>query len=453
MFKESLSPARQFTSRPAAVWIALLGGLLALLIRWYFVTRAQVLAPLYDAGGWGDASEYYRYAWNLVHHGLFSGDIAGAPHPMPDSYRDPAYPAYLAIFMWATSSYEQWYAFVLLSHTLLGGATVTFAILAVRQSFPTWLLEFAAVAMAFWPHLVSISAYVLTENLTAPCCALAALAIGEASRRGSKTWTVVTGLALSAAALTNAVLAPLVFPLVLALMWKKSMPWHHLLLLVAVTLTPIIAWNIRGSLTHGATSASLRADINLVQGSWPTYHTAAQLWGRRDPVGMQTMDAISDEIAILRADRVLGLKVMADRMSKTPWAYAMWYLRKPALLWGWEIGLGSGDIYAYPTRNSPYITNPFMRVTEAIAYTLNGILALAALAGLLLVILDRHPSTELLLCAVCCAWVTVVYWILQSDSRYSIPYRPAEISLACVAVWAAVQHARKRMHRPPGLTR
>jgi hypothetical protein len=410
------------------------------------------MAPLYDAGGWGDASEYYRYAWNLVHHGLFSGDITGTPHPTPDSYRDPAYPVYLALFMWATSSYEQWYAFVLLSHALLGAATVTFAILAVRHSLPAAWLAFAAIAMAFWPHLVSISAYVLTENLTAPCCALAALALGEASRRSSKTWTVVAGLALSAAALTNAVLAPLIFPLVLALAWKKSMPWRYLLLLATITITPIIAWNIRGSLTHGTTSASLRADINFVQGSWPTYHTAAQLWGRRDPVGMQTMDAISDEIAILRADRILGLEVMRERMSKKPWAYTMWYLRKPALLWGWEIGLGSGDIYAYPTRNSPYITNPFMRITEAIAYSLNGILALAALCGLVLVTLDRRPPAELLLLAVCCAWITFVYWVLQSDPRYSIPYRPAEISLAGISLWAAVRYVRKRKLRLLGLS-
>lgn len=453
MFKESLLSTPQVTSSRAAVWVALLGGLLALLIRWYFVTRAQVMAPLYDAGGWGDASEYYRYAWNLVHHGLFSGDIAGTAHPLSDSYRDPAYPTYLALFMWATSNYDQWYAFVLLSHALLGGATVTFAVLAMRHAFPTWLLAFAAIVMAFWPHLVSITAYVLTENLTALCCALAALALAEASRRVSKAWTVVAGLSLAAAALTNAVLAPLIFPLVITLAWKKSMPWRNLLLLAAITLMPLLAWNIRGSLIHGATSASLRADINLVQGSWPTYHAAAQLWGHHDPVGMQTMDAISDEIAILRADRVLGLRVMADRMSRTPWAYAMWYLRKPALLWGWEIGLGAGDIYAYPTRHSPYITNPFMRATEAIAYMLNGVLAIAALAGLLLVMSNRRSPAELLFLAVSCAWVTLIYWILQSDSRYSIPYRTAEISLACVTVWAAVQYARKRNPRLPVLNR
>lgn len=443
MLDITLSPGRQVSSR-AAVTVAVLGGVLAALVRWYFVTRAQVLAPLYDTGGWGDASEYYRYAWNLVHHGLFSGDIAGTPLPKADSYRDPGYPAYLAVFMAMTSGYEQWYATVLLSHAVLGGITVTCAILAARHSLPTWLLAVSALMMAFWPHLVSISAYVLTENLTAPLCTLAALALGEAARRRSVGWTIAGGLALSMAALTNAVLAPFVVPLTLAFSWKKLMPWKHLLLLVGVTLVPLLAWNIRNSMTHGATSASLRADINLVQGSWPTYHLAAQLWGRRVPAGMQTMDAISDEIAILRADRILGLKVIAARMGRAPGTYILWYLRKPTLLWGWEIGLGSGDIYAYPTRNSPFITNPAMRLIEAIAYALNGVIALGALTGVVLVLRSRPTSPELLVFAACAIWITLVYWILQSDSRYSIPYRPAEIVLACIATWAGVQQLRRR---------
>jgi hypothetical protein len=416
--------------------IAIMGGVLGVVIRWYFVTHTQVLAPLDAENGRGDAAEYYRYAWNLVHHGIFSGDVAGDAHPHSDSYRDPAYPAFLALLMSLTRNYDQWYAAVLLSQAVLGGLTVSFALLAVRNALPIALLIPAAIAMVLWPHLVSIPAYVLSENLTAFACALSALAIGEAARRNSIPFTVAAGLGLAVAALANAVLAPLIVPLVGILAWKRAMPLRSLLLLSGIVLAPLLAWGIRNAQLPTTISSSFRAEINLVQGSWPTYHMASQLWGRGDPVGIQTIDAITKEIAILHADRRQGLKVMAERMSKAPGTYALWYLRKPTLLWGWEIGLGAGDIYAYPTRNSPFITNPLMRSIEAFAYIFNGVLALCALIGAAIVLRSRHPDTALLVLTVTCLWITLVYWVLQSDSRYSIPYRPAEIALACVAIYA-----------------
>lgn len=434
-------------SAHAAIAVALLCGLLAVFVRWYFVTHAQVLQPLYVDAGWGDAAEYYRYAWHLVHHGVFSSDAINVANPKPDSFRDPAYPVFLALEMAITDDYDRWYAIVLLSQAVLGGITVTCAILAIRDSVPTWLLAVAGLTMALWPHLVAIPAYVLSENLTALFCAVAALTLREAARQPSMTCTVAGAVAMALASLTNAVLAPVVLPLVIAFAWKRTMSRRQLLVLVAVLATPLLAWGGRNATTYGPYSPSFRAEVNFVQGSWPTYHAASQLWARHDLAGTKTIEAINLEIATLHIDRAEGLRRIAGRMAYAPGTYIAWYLSKPALLWGWEIGLGAGDIYAYPTRNSPFITNPVLKAVEAITYTFNGVLGVLALAGVVVVLLRREPSAAMLTFAITAAWVTLVYGILQSDARYSIPYRTGEIALACVAVSAALswRHGKKEL--------
>jgi hypothetical protein len=439
------------TRARAAASISALGALLAVFVRWYFVTHAHVLQPLDEPGGWGDAAEYYRYAWNIVHHGIFSGDVAGTVNPRPDSYRDPAYPAVLAFWMALTGTYDGWYAAVLLFQAALGGITVACTVLAIRDALPPWLLAIGALAIALWPHSVSMTSYVLTENLSAPLCAMAALALREAAVRESLSATIAGGLALAAAGLTNAVIAPLIVPLVAVFAWKRAMPWRRLFALTVVTVLPLLAWNVRNLALPTGTSASFRAEINLVQGSWPTYHTASQLWGRRDPVGIQTINAIEAEVMTLHTDRVAGLRLMTDRMRLAPGTYLAWYLSKPMLLWGWEIGLGSGDIYVYPTRDSPFMTQP-LKAVEAIAYIFNGVLALLALGGLVITIFRRAPPPAMLAFAITAGWITCVYGVLQSDARYSIPFRGAEISLAMTAVWSALQYfSSDRAGRPTQL--
>lgn len=68
--------------------------LFALILCWYHVSTAIVDGPIR-----GDAIQYYAYAWNLLHHGIFSKDIPVAASVIPDSYRDPGYPLFLALWM------------------------------------------------------------------------------------------------------------------------------------------------------------------------------------------------------------------------------------------------------------------------------------------------------------------------------------------------------------------
>lgn len=427
-----------------SVAIAFVAGLLAVAVRWYFVSSVQVLPPVYQPKGAGDAGDYYRYAWHIVHHLVFSSDPVVSTSPKPDSFRDPGYPTFLALWMLVTDSYERWYSTVLLCQVVLGGLTVTLATLAIRHVLPSWLLGAAALTMALWPHLVSIPAYVLSENLTAPLWALSAWALGEAARKDSTAYSVTGGIALAGATLTNAVLGPLVLLLAIVFAWKRTLSRRRTLAFVAIALVPLVGWSARNATMPADTwLSSFRVEINLVQGSWPTYHVASQLYARHDPIGAQTIDAIDNEVLTLHRDRSEGLKLMLARMSRAPGTYVVWYLSKPALLWGWQIGLGAGDIYAYPTRNSPFMTNPVMRGVEAVTFIFNGLLALLALAGIVIVTVRRSSPAALIVFACTAAWITLVYGALQSDARYSIPFRTGEIALAAFAVCVAITHARR----------
>lgn len=439
---------RRFVGRPRTmVAIAALCGLFAVFVRWYFVTHARVLQPIDQPGPWGDAAEYYRYAWNLLHHHVFSIDFPSPVRPEADSFRDPGFPAFLAIWMWLTSNYDSWYAGVVMSQVILGGVTVACSVLVVRDILPSWLAAAAALAMAVWPHSVAMPAYVLSENLASPLYAIAALSLSEAVRRQSRPLTVVAGISFAGASLTNAVLGPLVVPMMLVLAWKRLMAPRLLLLLIAVTAAPLVAWNLRNSTVSAPVTSGLRAEMNLVQGSWPTYHLATQLWARKDPVGIQTQNAINNEIWVMHFNAWQGLKLMASRMARAPGTYLRWYVSKPALLWGWEIGLGSGDIYVYPTHESPFIVNPVMKAAYGVAYVFNGVLALLALAGAFRSLSARHPNAGALIFATTALWVTAVYGVLQSDPRYSIPFRSLEIALACVAIADIAAYLKARRNR------
>lgn len=442
------------TSLPRPVWsgrhrwtvpvIVLVATLLALYVRWYFVVHAQVVMNLDTDQLFGDAAQFYRYAWHMAHNGVFSSDPISALHPRPDGFRDPAYPAVMALGMMLTDDYERWYQILLLSQVALGGAAVAFAALAMRDVAPPWLLAVGALGMALWPHLVAIPAYVMCENLTTPLCALAAFAMGEASRRKSLAYVLVGAGAMAVAALSNAVLGPVVVVLAAVFAWRRTLARRQLVAMVIVGMLPLVAWGVRNATLATLLTPTLRAEVNLVEGSWPTYHAASQLAIRDDPVGLQTIKAINTEIAILDNNKAQGLSIIASRIAAAPWTYAKWYLAKPTLTWGWEIALGQGDIYPYPTRRSPFMVHPAFKAIEAMAYILNGVLALFAVAGLVVTLGKKRAPASMLTFGVTAAWITLVYWVLQSDARYSIAYRPGQIALACVGIYALVGYLRDR---------
>lgn len=426
-------------------------------LRWYYVSHALVLDPVR-----GDATQYYAYALNLSNHGIFSKDLPGATVIHPDNYRDPGYPLFLALWMKVLGAGEAWYAAVLLSQALLGALTVVLAVQLGRYWLPLSWAVAAGIVMALWPHSITINGYLLSETLFGFLTILGVLCGARAFQLGSTRLAVVAGLTFSAAALTNAILLPFGILLAILLAWRGLGSRKLCVALALGSLVLPCAWAVRNAavvVPIAGTSSTDRALLNFAQGSRPDFQTAWRdsILGDGDAKAKAgiVFQQVDDDYAQLRSSPVHGVTSMLRRFSQHPLQIARWYLiQKPALLWGWSIEIGQGDIFVFPTKNAPFQIQPVWIALAAICSAANTILMLLALAAVLLagrLQLNRHevrpqPASRAVLVttAFLVAFVTLVYSTLQAEPRYSIPFRSFEILLALTALYAAATWWQRR---------
>lgn len=429
-------------------WLAVLAvALLALGLRWYYVSTALVLEPVR-----GDATQYFAYAWNLSNHGVFTKNAPGSGVLNPDNFRDPGYPVFLALWMKVLGAGDVWYAAVLLCQALLGALTVTLATQLGRHWLPTRWAIASGLLMAVWPHSITINGYLLTETLFGFLCTLGLLLFAQACCRKSAWRAAAAGLALGAAALTNAVLLPFGILLAGFLAWRRLAPRRICVALALGALLLPGAWAVRN--THIPTptsdnSSKDRALLNFVQGAWPNFHDAYRdsIFGdaTTQSSARGTLRNVEEEYVALRDSPLDGAKTILQRFGERPWRYVGWYLfEKPWELWGWDVVIGQGDIYVYPTSNAPFQISPPWIALAAICRAANPFLLLLALAGLLMAWRYRGDSREQrtpagyapLISIVCMlVFVTLVYTLLQVEPRYSIPFRSFEILLSISTCW------------------
>jgi 4-amino-4-deoxy-L-arabinose transferase-like glycosyltransferase len=337
--------------------------------------------------------------------------------------------------------WDSWYAAVLLSQALLSSLTVVLMIALARHWLPGGWLVLAGLLMSIWPHTVAMSSYLLSETLFGFLAALGLFLLRISLDRRSATLAAISGVGFSLAALTNAILIPFAPMLAVYLMVRKRAS-HRLCAVLAIAAIAVIGpWMLRNSLVPanaGQSSSSGRAMVNLVQGSWPDMSRAYQAAMKHDPAGIAALGAIDHETNILQSSPTAGLFLIGQRMARQPGHYVWWYLSKPALLWDWDIRIGQGDIYVYPTRNSPFKTEPVFRAIAALCRALNSWLFVLAIAGALLALLPKTQTSQgQAAAALMLLFVTLVYSMLQAEPRYSIPFRGLEITLATYAAFRA----------------
>jgi hypothetical protein len=416
----------------------------ALVLRAYYINTASVDHPIR-----GDATQYYAYALNLLKHGTFSMDSIEAASPVPDSYRDPGYPFFLYVLMTVFGTAKVWYGAVLLLQSLLGALTAGLATRLGQYWLPLPWAVGAGILMAAWPHSITINGYILSETLFGFLCAAALLLCAQACRRPSAQRGFGAGLIFGAASLTNAILLPFGILCALFMHWKKIAPRNVCIAIAAAAMLLPCAWAIRNiQIPVGATTSSAndRALQNLVQGAWPDYHAAwkASLGGDED--GKKKLKSIDEEYQGLRTDLPMGARAIFHRLAEHPLRSAAWYvIEKPFLLWGWDIRIGEGDVYVFPTNSSPFQTNPLMRTWESLCRGLNLPLGLLAFGSFWLIRSragSRNPAALVMLLL---GYVTLLYSVLQAEPRYSIAFRSFEILLGTSAAYWATTLSRNAL--------
>ncbi len=406
---------------------------LALGLRVWFVLAATVENALRRA----DAMDYLQYAFNLVLFHTFSKSHVADGPIVPDSFRDPGYPFFLACMLRLLGFTETWYLAVLLLQALLGALTAALSMLIARYWLPPRLSLLAGLLVALWPHNVVFSAYVLSETLSGFVLTLAVWLTCRALAGGARLRWAAAGAGFGLASLVNAAMTP-AGPLLALLFWRRQATAPRLALILCLcSLVPPGVWAMRAWTIASERAPQGRALMNLVQGSWPEYHQAYAEARGQDPAAQDTMRAIGREQDLMLHSPQAGLASMWDRFGSDPARYLAWYAWKPMLLWGWSIRMGWGDIYAYPVSQSIYLSNPVMRAGEALCFALNPLLFLLMLAAMLAAVFRpafAAGGPALLAVVTLAALETLVYSLLQSEPRYSIPLRPLEMVLAATAL-------------------
>lgn len=416
--------------------------LFALIIRLVYVHTAVVEHPLR-----GDTLQYFAYALNLVDHHVFSLAPPDAATRLPDSFRDPGYPTFLALMIQAFGREQPFYLATLDVQAIMAAATVLIYIALARRWFGMGVATFVGLGLTLWPHTITLPGYVLSETLMGLLVAAGLLLTQQAADRQRSSVFLAAGLVLACAALTNATFFPAVFSFAVIAIWKQKASRKHWALLFLAFLLPLGAWTLRGATLGPGQSAGDRVAMNFVQGSWPEYHDA---WRssilQEDAASLATMQRIDSEYALVAQHRGQGLAAMAKRMGAAPLRYLMWYTGKPVELWGWSIGVGMGEIYVFPTYNSPLSGSGVLRITtDAMYFASPLILALAAF-GLAVLLVHRHDVQPALWLGVTAVVViTAIFTVLQSDARYAAPYRGVEWLLAGVALKAIALWRQRRI--------
>lgn len=409
-------------------WLALL-ALLALAVREHYVLVARVADPFV-----GDVRDYIAAAWNLVHHGVLSTTQPQATTPFPDAYRPPGYPWLLALCMRLGG--DGWYPLTLQVQALLGTATVVLTGLIGRKWLPAPAALAAAALLALWPHHVVASGALLSEVLFGFALSLA-LYLYACER------LALAGIAFGVAALVNPLVA--LFPPALALLHRRCRPKRRLGVFLALFALPVALMLVRdASISPDAGDRPGRLATNLVQGAWPLYHAARNDAVLGKPIPISIMRQIDDDARLMDRDPADGLARLGARFARDPGGYARWYLlRKPWLLWEWDIRVGHGGPYFLVVRDSPLQRQPLLRaITDAyrIATPLLALLMAAGIVSIGIAVLRGGGSPAASATALLVVYLTAVHALLQAEPRYANAYRGFEalmVIAGALALWRA----------------
>jgi hypothetical protein len=434
-------------------FLAALIVLFALALRCFYIADSKVDGPII-----GDINQYVLYAWNLAHFDTFSSAVPISSHPVvPDSYRGPGYPAFLALVMRATGDMRlglkdvgegrhalivepsTWINHVYFAQAVLGSLSVFLTMLIARF----WLSEGSALAAglitALWPHLVVFSAVMLSETIYGAVllCALWLLFMGR--QRASAGAIAASGGTFGLAYLVNPVMA--LFPPIVAITLAAGRQWRLAIVFMLAYIVAPLAWTVRNTQLPPASSGAFqRLAQTFVPGSWPQYFDALRQ-EISDDEARHVLASESEEERLLISDPANGLAVIARRMSADPVRFVSWYLmQKPFLLWDWGIRNGWGDIYFLTTERSPYERLGALKaLKQAFAFFNPAVFLLAMLACVGVVVKRfRHARCgfEISIFALLLTYVTAVHVLTAAEPRYAIPYRFEEVLLAITAlVW------------------
>jgi len=412
------NPSRKITEN---VCIGLAIFLVATAIRLIYVWTLDIPIPIR-----GDALSYTQYAINILQHGTFSK--SPSVPPTPDSYWAPGYPIFLAICMKLSQSIQvNSYYFTLYFQTILSGLVAAQVYWLGRMLLSKPFSISAALLTALSPHLISHSGYILSETLFSFLLLTSLLIYAKAYSHHNNKLFFLAGLLFGITYLTNPVVLPAPILLTLVYLYKNIQAIKSnrrpIIIFSSVFLCFVFAWSLRCYLNVASTeeTSADRAFLTLVIGAHSDYHKIWQA-NPRDPNNPADLD-----MQKYKSNHGEFYTELSHRIIANPTHYLTWYLiDKPLELWGWNILVGSGDIFVYPVNSSLFHTSKIAIIDWVIMKNTHYWLLAIALLGFVFAIKERNKNKKDIGFIIYATVISIstVYTLLQTDGRYSVPLRP-----------------------------
>jgi len=387
-----------------------------------------------------DAREYLIYGYNLAHHSTFSQE--NSPNPSPDSFRSPGYPLLIALCFF-TGNEQTFYPILVYTQAILSSLTVLLTFFLGICFLPRWGAVIAAFFVAFSPHLIAMTGYMLTETLFSFMLLSAIFCFQYAVKHRSGYLFVASGLFFGYSYLTNegAVFIPFLFAYsaigygsIVKLRQNPLLP-NILIFMLIFVLFPC-GWTLRNhiSLAPNAKRGSDRAIGTMSHGAYPDFiyknPEFRRFPYREDPMQPEFGASLNG-----------FCKILWERFREEPLRYLRWYfIGKPYYLWSWNIIQGVGDVYVYPVKDSLFETSAIAGLTRDIMRSLHPVILIFALAGIVVYAVRyrydknrKHIENTAIFILITVAYFTLLYMIFAPWPRYSIPLRP---ELYLWAIWA-----------------
>lgn len=432
---------------------AMLGLLLAILLlafeqRYQAIDKTVVENPLR-----GDAFRYFVIAHNLNNYGVYSSDQAGlknASQVKPDAVISPGYPLFMSAFLHDREE-EGDFERLLMAQAVLGTLTVLLTFFIARQMLPLWASAVAMFLTAVSPHLVSLTTYFLTETLFTFLLALGVLLTQLSFKRRSVRLGVGAGVVLAAAALTRPSLQYFAPFLLIATFAIRTLPKRPAVAVFLGFMVGMSPWWVRNYTAIGLSSDSTLMASTLHHGSYPglMFEGRPETYGypyRFDP------DARADGSSVTNA-----LAAIRKRVNEDPGEMIRWYLfGKPYTFWQWNLTESIGDVFVYPTIDSPYFRVPHFRLLHHGMRVIHGPLVLAGALGIFLTVVlawraraaaTDHELIAAFIVAALIAYMIALHVIGAPFPRYSVPLRPYIYVLAILLLQRVARLAFRLLQR------
>ena len=432
-------PASKSSNIPRLMLVLIL--CLSAFVQLTVVSRTVVDYPLR-----ADAGEYFGYAFNSKHFGVYSSAKTWATPtetaPAPDKMRSPGYPFFLRL-VGPPEPTERYIRKVTIWQAGLGVLSVwlTFLIAASFVARPLALL--VALAVAINPHLANMSSLLLTESLFVFLLLASVLSLQKAVQSRSFVLFALTGVLWGLCSLVRPTTQYFPVLLLLAVFTLPALRSYArpALLAFACFIAILAPWVVRNQSVPEVKGANIMVNT-LAHGSYPgfMYENRPETFGfpyRFDPA-----------LAEKTQDLPTILKSIAGSVKSDPATYAHWYLLgKPYFFLSLE-NVQAFDIYIYPTLRTPYMEDRSFDSMRRITVALHWPLMILGLAGALLLFvrpqvlgLNAASVQSGRIVAALILYAILFHMVVAPFPRYAIPFRPLLFALAALpigATWFAI---------------